>query len=91
MLSQQLGALLQRPVVLDSVVHHCMMDGVCVLNIRFPERNLYVATAGQSSGADPMIYRDPLRTEQNDLRILNGGWHKQNTFSSKFSKKGRTN
>ncbi|XP_028966912.1 semaphorin-1A [Galendromus occidentalis] len=35
------------------------------------ERNLYVATAGQSSGADPMIYRDPLRTEQNDLRILN--------------------
>ncbi|OQR74574.1 semaphorin-1A-like, partial [Tropilaelaps mercedesae] len=33
--------------------------------------DLYVGTVGQFSGADPLIYRKPLRTEQFDLKHLN--------------------
>ncbi|XP_077556480.1 semaphorin-1A-like isoform X3 [Haemaphysalis longicornis] len=33
--------------------------------------DLYVATVGQLSGADPFIYRKPLRTEPFDLKHLN--------------------
>lgn len=34
--------------------------------------DLYVATVGQLSGADPLIHRRPLRTEPSDLKHLNG-------------------
>jgi len=34
--------------------------------------NLYTATAAQFSGGDPLIYRPPLRTEQLNLKQLNG-------------------
>ncbi|OQR72190.1 semaphorin-1A-like [Tropilaelaps mercedesae] len=37
----------------------------------FADGNLYVGTVGQFSGADPLIYRKPLRTEQFDLKHLN--------------------
>lgn len=35
------------------------------------EDNLYVATVAQFSGADPLIYRSPLRTEQFNPKHLN--------------------
>lgn len=37
----------------------------------FADGDLYVATVGQLTGADPLIYRKPLRTEQFDLKHLN--------------------
>lgn len=37
----------------------------------FADGDLYVATVGQLSGADPLIYRKPLRTEPFDLKHLN--------------------
>ncbi|XP_070388164.1 semaphorin-1A isoform X5 [Dermacentor albipictus] len=37
----------------------------------FADGDLYVATVGQLSGADPLIYRKPLRTEPVDLKHLN--------------------
>lgn len=37
----------------------------------FAVGDLYVATVGQLSGADPFIYRKPLRTEPFDLKHLN--------------------
>ncbi|XP_075537775.1 semaphorin 1a isoform X4 [Dermacentor variabilis] len=38
---------------------------------RRTDGDLYVATVGQLSGADPLIYRKPLRTEPVDLKHLN--------------------
>ncbi|XP_049269637.1 semaphorin-1A isoform X5 [Rhipicephalus sanguineus] len=38
---------------------------------RRTDGDLYVATVGQLSGADPLIYRKPLRTEPFDLKHLN--------------------
>lgn len=43
------------------------------------EKNLYVATVGAFNGADPMIYREPLRTEQYNPMHLNAP-----TFISSF-------
>ncbi|XP_022694960.1 semaphorin-1A-like isoform X2 [Varroa jacobsoni] len=37
----------------------------------FADGDLYVGTVGQFSGADPLIYRKPLRTEQFNLKHLN--------------------
>ncbi|XP_022703345.1 semaphorin-1A-like [Varroa jacobsoni] len=37
----------------------------------FADGDLYAGTVGQFSGADPLIYRKPLRTEQFDLKHLN--------------------
>lgn len=34
--------------------------------------DLYVATVAQFTGADPLIYREPLRTEQFNWKHLNG-------------------
>ena len=39
----------------------CCLDG-----------ELYTATVSDFSGSDPLIYRDPQRTEQYDSKILNG-------------------
>jgi semaphorin 6 len=33
---------------------------------------LYSATVADFSGTDPLIYREPLRTERSDLKQLNG-------------------
>jgi len=33
---------------------------------------LYTATVADFSGTDPLIYREPLRTERSDLKQLNG-------------------
>ncbi|KPM05961.1 Semaphorin-1A-like protein 2 [Sarcoptes scabiei] len=35
------------------------------------EKNLYVATVSGFTGADPLIYREPLRTEQYNPKHLN--------------------
>lgn len=40
--------------------------------VSLAEDNLYVATVAQFSGADPLIYRSPLRTEQYNPKHLNG-------------------
>lgn len=32
---------------------------------------MYTATAADFSGTDPLIYREPVKTERSDLRILN--------------------
>lgn len=37
---------------------------------------LYTATAADFSGGDPLIYREPQRTEISDLKQLNGEFHK---------------
>lgn len=34
--------------------------------------HLFSATVADFSGGDPLIYRDPLRTELSDLKQLNG-------------------
>lgn len=33
--------------------------------------HLYTATAADFSGSEPLIYREPVRTEHSDLRLLN--------------------
>ncbi|KAL1422103.1 hypothetical protein MTO96_003910 [Rhipicephalus appendiculatus] len=48
----------------------------------FADGDLYVATVGQLSGADPLIYRKPLRTEPFDLKHLNGEFRPPNFVSS---------
>ncbi|XP_030032598.2 semaphorin-1A [Manduca sexta] len=37
----------------------------------FVDDQLYTATAADFSGTDPLIYREPVRTERSDLRLLN--------------------
>ncbi|XP_050681279.1 semaphorin-1A-like [Leptidea sinapis] len=37
----------------------------------FTDGHLYTATAADFSGTDPLIYREPVRTEHSDLRLLN--------------------
>ena len=36
-----------------------------------PDGQLYTATVSDFSGSDPLIYKEPLRTEQYDSKILN--------------------
>lgn len=36
--------------------------------------HLFSATVADFSGTDPLIYREPLRTELSDLRQLNGNY-----------------
>lgn len=38
----------------------------------YADGELYAGTVSDFSGVDPLIYRDPLRTEQYDLKHLNG-------------------
>lgn len=45
-----------------------LINLVCV----FAEGELYVGTVADFSGTDPLIYREPLRTEQYDPKHLNG-------------------
>lgn len=42
--------------------------------ILISEGDLYVATVAQFTGADPLIYREPLRTEQFNWKHLNGNF-----------------
>ena len=44
------------------------------LNLLFfvTDGELYTATVSDFSGSDPLIFRDPQRTEQYDSKILNG-------------------
>jgi Sema domain len=44
---------------------------------------LYAGTVSDFSGLDPMIYREPLRTEQYDLKHLNGKTRPLIHFESK--------
>ncbi|CAH2050465.1 unnamed protein product, partial [Iphiclides podalirius] len=37
----------------------------------YADGHLYTATAADFSGTDPLIYREPVRTERSDLRLLN--------------------
>lgn len=37
--------------------------------------HLFSATVADFSGTDPLIYREPLRTELSDLRQLNGNYY----------------
>ena len=41
----------------------------------FSGGELYSGTTADFSGSDALIYRDKIRTEQNDLRHLNGEYH----------------
>jgi hypothetical protein len=59
----------------------------CYINIYYHlfsviDDNLYVATVAGFNGADPLIYRSPLRTEQFNPKHLNGNEenHIYNTF-----------
>lgn len=38
----------------------------------FTDGQLYAATVADFQGGDPLIYREPLRTERSDLKQLNG-------------------
>jgi hypothetical protein len=44
--------------------------------IKYPisDGQLYTATVADFSGTDPLIYREPLRTERSDLKQLNGNY-----------------
>ena len=46
----------------------------------FLEKNLYVATVAGFTGADPLIYREPLRTEQFNPKHLNGNYYFFDSF-----------
>ena len=46
------------------------MQCFCLLFVT--DGQLYTATVADFSGTDPLIYRDPLRTERSDLKQLNG-------------------
>lgn len=52
-------------------------QGLCPYDIKhnstavFADGSLYVATVADFSGTDPLIYRDPLRTQQYDFKQLN--------------------
>ncbi|KAL4712745.1 hypothetical protein ACJJTC_008042 [Scirpophaga incertulas] len=37
----------------------------------YADGQLYTATAADFSGTDPLIYREPVRTERSDMRLLN--------------------
>lgn len=41
-------------------------------SINFPDNELYAGTVADFSGNDPIIYREPLQTEQYDSLSLNG-------------------
>lgn len=38
----------------------------------FTDGQLYAATVSDFQGGNPLIYREPLRTEKSDLKQLNG-------------------
>ena len=40
-------------------------------NFLIVDGELYTATVSDFSGSDPLIYKEPLRTEQYDSKILN--------------------
>ena len=42
------------------------------LSLRHTDGELFVGTVADFSGMDPLIYREPLRTEQYDATNLNG-------------------
>lgn len=47
---------------------------IVIAFILISEGDLYVATVAQFTGADPLIYREPLRTEQFNWKHLNGNF-----------------
>ncbi|XP_075587868.1 semaphorin-1A isoform X2 [Dermatophagoides farinae] len=49
----------------------CPYDPSYSSTYTFYENNLYVATVGGFTGADPLIYREPLRTDQFNPKHLN--------------------
>lgn len=60
-----------------TIVKETSGEGVCPYDPShnstaiFAEGDLYVATVAQFTGADPLIYREPLRTEQFNWKHLN--------------------
>ena len=48
--------------------------------IIFSDGELYTATVSDFSGSDPLIYKEPLRTEQYDSKILNSKLDKITSF-----------
>ena len=51
---------------------------VCFIlqSFKILDGELYTATVSDFSGSDPLIYKEPLRTEQYDSKILNSKWKK---------------
>lgn len=63
---------------------------VLSLTLDISDGDLYVGTVGQFSGADPLIYRKPLRTEQFDLKHLNGKYSSYSyTTTSRYNEQFR--
>ena len=48
----------------------------------FQMEKCFVGTVADFAGSDPLIYRQPLRTEQYDLKQLNGKMPERLIFSS---------
>lgn len=53
-----------------SVIEGEVSDGAPVSCVS--DGQLYAGTVADFAGSDPLIYRDPLRTEQFELKQLNG-------------------
>lgn len=53
--------------------------------IIFSDGELYTATVSDFSGSDPLIYKEPLRTEQYDSKILNSKLDKMTNFGKQNS------
>lgn len=60
-----------RHIIQNLTIKSCISDG-----------QLYTATVADFSGTDPLIYREPLRTERSDLKQLNGNYFHLKTHLS---------
>ena len=54
---------------------------ITIVSLSFAGGELYSGTVSDFSGTDALIYRNPLRTEQYDLKHLNGKHFKHFTTS----------
>ena len=59
------------PLIYLQVILRVLYEGKAVTNSVTSEGELYTATVSDFSGSDPLIYKEPLRTEQYDSKILN--------------------
>lgn len=55
-------------------INQKIFSNVVIAFVLISEGDLYVATVAQFTGADPLIYREPLRTEQFNWKHLNGNF-----------------
>ena len=65
-----------------------MLDQESVSHLTPPDGQLYTATVSDFSGSDPLIYKEPLRTEQYDSKILNSEFSSFAALAGEFLSPG---